>query len=510
MDMDAQRNKQKGVDTMDMKRQNWRIWPVSKMLKSLGVVVFGILLTQGTWVSAAETNLTVDGAPKASVTELDVVIGRSNLVNLTASVSRVSLGNPAVADVTLTSPKQLYILGKSLGSTNVMLWDKDKRMVAIIDVNVSREFGALNSEIKKLVGNKGSVNVRPVGDSVVLEGHVSDSRLAARVNELAEALAGEKVVNMLAVDGVHQVMLEVKIAEINRTALEKLGIQFGLDHVSSGKDFGWAIISQFLSNPLVTDVSTEVVSGGTTTSVTVPVQSAVGPSLISASKGGGTSKFLNIDAEKGDGILKILAEPNIVAISGQEGSFLAGGEILIPVSQAQGTVTLESKQFGVGLRFTPTVLEEGRISMRVLPEVTDLVGFTTVANSNFGSSVVVPQLTTRRASTTVELRDGQSLAIGGLLQDNVREQINRFPVLGEIPILGALFRSTEFQKSKTELMIVVTPRLIKPLGANYALPTDGFKEPTRSELFFEGKLEGKQDGAPATKAEPAQPGHQLK
>ena len=228
---------------------------------------------------------------------------------------------------------------------------------------------------------------------------------------------------------------------------------------------------------------------------------------------------MDVEGERGDGLVKILAEPNIVAISGQEGSFLAGGEIMIPVSQGNGTITLESKQFGVGVRFTPIVLEGGRIHMRVLPEVTDLVGFTSVATSGLGGAVLVPTLTTRRASTTVELREGQSLAIGGLLQDDVREQINRFPMLGEIPILGALFRSSEFQKKKTELLIVVTPRLIKPLAPDYKLPTDGFKEPTRSEFFPGGELEGKVEtektapDVPAASAAPAAPaadGHQLK
>ncbi len=475
---------------MDMKRQTWLRRPASNLLKGLGIAVFSVLLMHGNPVVAAEeSSLSVEGQPQVSVTELDVVLGRSNLVNLTASVSRVSLGNPAVADVTLTSPKQLYILGKSLGSTNVMLWDKDKKMVAVIDVNVSREFGALNSEIKKVVANKGEVQVRPVGDAVVLEGHVSDSRLAARVSDLAEALAGKKVVNMIAVDGVQQVMLEVKIAEVNRTLLDKLGINLNLN----GKigSFSWGLVSDYLFN--TTD--------GTFT----------------AGRTKGNKKAFGLDAEKGDTLFKILAEPNIVAMSGQEGSFLAGGEIYIPVPQSLGVTTLESKQYGVGLRFTPTVLEDGRISMKVLPEVTDLVGFTNInagdGENSFGPPVLVPTLTTRRASTTVELRDGQSLAIGGLLSDSTRENINRLPILGEIPILGALFRSSEYQTDKTELIIVVTPRLIKPLGSNYRLPTDAFKEPNRAEFFLEGRMEanpGSDANQPAAKPAPAADGHQLK
>lgn len=417
----------------------------------------------------------------ATVTELDITIGRSNLVNLTAPVSRISVGNPAVADVILTSPSQVYVLGKTLGSTNVMLWDRSGRTVAVIDVNVSREFGALNSEIRKLVANKGSVRVRPVGDAVVLEGRVSDSRLAARVSDLAEALAGKKVINMLAVDGVHQVMLEVKIAEIRRDLADKLGI-----------DLSWTI------------------SGGITSTI---VQSSAFSGLLTQLTLGNRSgtRSVTIDAEKKDDLVKILAEPNIVAMSGQEGSFLAGGEIMIPVTSAQGTTTLETKEFGVGLRFTPTVLEDGRISLRVFPEVTDVPAVSNIGES--GSAYLT--LSTRRASTTVELRDGQSLAIGGLLQNDIRETVRRLPILGEIPILGVLFRSSEFINNKTELMIVVTPRLIKPLAANYALPTDGFIEPNRTEFFLEGRMEGRPEAAaPAAEQPAAQPGpaggHQLK
>jgi pilus assembly protein CpaC len=213
-----------------------------------------------------------------------------------------------------------------------------------------------------------------------------------------------------------------------------------------------------------------------------------------------------IDAEKKDDLMRILAEPNIVAISGQEASFLVGGEVMIPIPQFAGVITLQSRQFGVGLKFTPTVLEEGRINLVVSPEVTELVKFDTVATTGLGGLLAVPTFTTRRIATTVQLRDGQSLAIGGLLQDNIKEQVKRFPVLGEIPILGALFRSSDFQKDKTELMVVVTPRLITPLQPGYALPSDAFIPPDRPEFLLEGKMEGSTKELPA-KAMPA-PGFQ--
>jgi pilus assembly protein CpaC len=194
-------------------------------------------------------------------------------------------------------------------------------------------------------------------------------------------------------------------------------------------------------------------------------------------------------------------------MSGQEGAFLAGGKIYIPVPQAGGlfgsTITLEEKEFGVGLRFTPTVLEGGRINLKVSPEVSELGKNVTVG------SQTIPSITTRRASTTVQLNDGQSFAIGGLIKSNVTEAIAAFPGLGEIPILGALFRSSDFQNERTELLFIITPRLVKPLPPNYALPTDGFIEPTRAEFFLGGKLEGTPKAESQPAAAPAEPKDQV-
>jgi len=220
-------------------------------------------------------------------------------------------------------------------------------------------------------------------------------------------------------------------------------------------------------------------------------QLQVATGLPFASSEGGA--FL-IDAEKKDSVIKILAEPNIVAISGQEASFLVGGEIMIPVSSGVGsTIRLQSKQFGVGLIFLPTVLEEGRINLKVNPEVSELVSFQQVASTGLGAIVAVPTFKTRRISTTVQLRDGQSLAIGGLLQDNYKEQIKRFPMLGEVPVLGSLFSSSDFLMDKTELMIIVTPRLVQPLQPEHSVPTDAFIRPGRGEFLLQGRLEREND-----------------
>ncbi len=269
---------------------------------------------------------------------------------------------------------------------------------------------------------------------------------------------------MLSVGSAQQVMLEVKIAEVSKSLVDKLGV--GISGSPTSGSWTWGVVSNFLSGTLGGNLSAVRATGST----------------------------VAVEAQKKDGLIKILAEPNIMAISGQEGSFLAGGKILIPVAQdATGTsnrITLEEKEFGVGIKFTPTVLAGGRINLQVAPEVSELsregVGISATGASN---RAILPLITTRRASTTVQLMDGQSFAIGGLIKNNTTANITAFPILGEIPIIGALFRSTDFQKDRTELVFVVTPRLVKPLAVAYRLPTDGMNDPSRKELFIDGQLE---------------------
>jgi pilus assembly protein CpaC len=273
-----------------------------------------------------------------------------------------------------------------------------------------------------------------------------------------------RVINLLSVGSAQQVMLEVKIAEVSKTLIDKLGA--GVQGSVGSGMWTYSLLTQFLTNTLAGSVTAQRATG----------------------------TQLKLEAEKKDGLVKILAEPNVMAISGQEGSFLAGGKILIPVAQdaLSNRITLEEKEFGVGLKFTPTVLAGGRINLRVSPEVSELsregVGISNLTNT---ATALLPLITTRRASTTVQLADGQSFAIGGLIKNNRTANIKAFPILGEIPLIGALFRSTDFQQDRTELVFVVTPRLVKPLNGAVRLPTDGHTDPSRSELFLGGKLEGK-------------------
>ncbi len=432
---------------------------------------------------------------------MQLVVGKSTLLRLPAPIERISVGNPAVADVTLISARELYLLGKTFGSTNVIMWRRNAP-TTIIDVSVSADASALEQRLQVLLPGE-KIKVNAATDSLVLTGDVSSAVKAAQAVEIAESfirtysrglqlqvLAGDqtaqqgqaisvgqqavtgaaggarlqpKVVNMLRVAQPQQVMLEVKVAEVSKNLLDKLGV--GIDATRTSGSWRYSILSNLLTG------------SGT---------------VLGAAR---NSTAFNLDAERKDGLVKVLAEPNIVAISGQEASFLAGGKIFIPVPSSFGQPPgLEEREFGVGLKFTPVVLDGGRIHLRVAPEVSELLQSGTPFTTVGGATTVLPSFTTRRAQTSVQLMDGQSLAIAGLIKNNVTETVRKFPLLGELPILGALFRSSEFQTDRTELMFVITPRLVKPLPGDVALPTDSFTPPNRAEFFLNGQLEGSGSG----------------
>ena len=432
---------------------------------------------------------------------IDLVIGKSTLMRVPSAVTRISLGNPNVADVTLISPTELYMLGKTYGSTNLIIWRKGGGATAI-DVNVNIDSARMEQKLRELMPDEKGIKVRPAADSVILTGMVSSAVKAKYAEDIANAFVrdvnkslvlpiaagdarveagtklqvsqgqgqqggaatGAKVINLLQIAEAQQVMLEVTIAEVSKTLLDKLGASFSGTRGSGNWIFG---------------LGSNLLSGGA--------------GLLSVLRNNRTG--FTLDAEKNDGLVKILAEPNIVAISGQEASFLAGGKIFIPVARSNAatgisTITLEEKEFGVGLKFTPTVLEGGRIHLKVAPEVSELSQTGSPFTTSGGVTAVLPSFTTRRVQTSVQLMDGQSLAIAGLIKNNVKQALDKVPGLGEVPVLGALFRSNEFQSDRSELMFVITPRLIKPLDQNYILPTDSFTPPNRSEFYFGNKQEG--------------------
>lgn len=426
--------------------------------------------------AAAPTSVTPQVATYNGPTEmgptLRLVAGKSTLVPLPGDAARLSVGNPEVADVVLINPREAYVVGKKVGTTNVFVWTKSGR-TTLIDVYVDLDNAGLKSRLDALVSGTDGVKVASVADSVVLSGRVSDAVKAERLVALANAYTGgdKKVVNMMTVEGSQQVMLEVKVAEVSKTLLDRLGVDWSISR-----------------------------SGSTTFTFLSHLLSGANSSIGASHPGGRTSGTFNLDAEAKNGLVKVLAEPTIMAVSGQEGAFLAGGKIFIPVPQSSGlgavTITLEEKEFGVGLRFVPTVLEDSRINLRVTPEVSELSQVGIPVTTVGGQTSILPSITTRRASTTVQLRDGETFAIGGLIKNNVTEAIKALPVVGELPVLGALFRSSEFQADRSELLFIVTPHLVKPMAGAPILPTDGYVEPSRAEFLLGGRLEGSAPAAP--------------
>ncbi len=445
---------------------------------------------------------------------LDIAAGRAHVLVLPFAASRVAVGNPQVADFTLVKNNELYILGKSVGATNLILWDKSGES-RTVNLTVGVNLGVFSDVLSRVLPNEKDIKLTSASGSIVLSGMVSDAIAADSVVNLAQAFLREiqpgsgfagqasagtgnpqgggqngqfqgqgsgvgaansggmgnlsantqrsQVINLMRIRDPQQVMLDVKIAEISKTLLDKLGVK----GVERGDLMRWNIISN-------------VVGGASDGSLGVLLGAGI------------TGKGALLEAKKNDGLVKILAEPTIVAMSGHEGKFLVGGKVFIPITQNSGngsTVTLDEREFGVGLKFVPTVLDGGRVSLRVASEVSEISKEPLVMSVGTSTSIL-PAITTRNVSTTVQLRDNQSLVIGGLMRNNITESIKAFPLLGEIPILGALFRSTEFNSELTELIVVVSPRLVSATDKPPSLPTDAFVPPSRAQLLLEGKMEG--------------------
>jgi pilus assembly protein CpaC len=422
-----------------------------------------------------------------------------------------ALQSDGVADVELTllSPTELFLLGRRTGSMNLVLQSADGRCF-IRDVLVTVDPASLQATLGELLPDETGVKVRGADGALVLTGQVSDAQKLDAVMSLATSHAeGRRVVNMLRLNTPQQVMLEVKIAEVSKTLLDKFGIDYARLLTSADGLGGKVISGIFGGGPAVFGQFSNLSGAALAGSANAAVGTVSNGARAALSTAGQGATLLGIDAQKKDGLIRVLAEPNIMAISGQSASFLSGGKIFIPVAQTReaggSTITLEEKEFGVGLRFSPTVLDGTRVNLKLVSEVSELAqtgsAFTTVG----GVTSVLPSITTRRVDTTVQLNDGQSFAIAGLIKNNVTESISRFPGLGDLPLFGALFRSTEFQKDQTELIFVVTPRLVKPLKSAALLPTDVHVAPNSADALFHGAAEGKSPAmtAPAPAADKA-------
>ncbi|MEX2298178.1 MAG: type II and III secretion system protein family protein [Dongiaceae bacterium] len=413
--------------------------------------------------AAAQVSVTVESGPAIHAGEFVVPINKSELIQVDQPFKELLVGNPDVADVLALTNQTIYILGRTLGATNLTIYGENRQLMAVVDIVVSYDVAGLKAKLYEVMPEE-NIEVRSANGSILISGSVSTSARATEAMEIALRYAPEAVTNSMTVEGSQQVMLQVRFAEVNRSAVRELGIGNIID--AGG------------------DAFTLVTTGA----LPLPAAGAAFGIATASINTNGFDMLSTLRALERRGLVRTLAEPNLVALSGDTAYFLAGGEFPIPVAQDEDTITVEFKEFGVGLGFTPTVIGKDLINLEVAPEVSRIDATITVQTGD----VVIPGLSTRRARTTIELRDGQSFAIAGLLQSDFQDAIEGLPWLSDIPILGLLFSSRGYQRNETELVIVVTPRLVQPARSpdELALPTDSVILPTDAELFLLGRTEG--------------------
>lgn len=440
--------------------------------------------------------------------ELDVPINKSQVLKADRPYAKALIGNPDIADVLPLSDTSVYVLGKKSGTTSLTLYDRSNHLIAVVDVVVGPDVMTLKRQLSDLMPGD-DIAARISNDSIVLEGVVPSSVDADRAVQVAETYAPGKVVNLLSIGSSQQVMLEVRFSEVKRSALKQLGFRFGGDN---GTNFAGVIGSGAALSPGSTTGGATGVNpfGNGRLSLGSVADSAA---VLTRKFGiGGLSFWTAFDALETKGDVNTLAEPTLTALSGETASFLAGGEFPVPVVQGGGggvvgtagtgssAISVQWKPFGVSLSFTPTVLADGVINLVVEPEVSSIDPSASITINN----LTIPGLQTRRAKTVVELRDGESFALAGLLRKDFQDTIRQVPLLGNLPIIGTLFRSTGFQHQETELVIIVTPRLVRPVRAGVLqVPTDRVRPPNEADLL----LNGRQDSAmpPSGIERPANP-----
>jgi pilus assembly protein CpaC len=447
-------------------------------------------------VALATTMLTLSTTPSpvlAQVTteratsDISLSKGRAQIVNLPVAITDVVVSNPEVVDVQVRSPRQIVVFGKGDGESTVFATTRDGRVVYSSNVRVVQNVNSLDDMLKVAMPDA-TVKTTTMNGMILLTGTVATPDDAAEAERLAQAFVGEetKILSRLKTATPMQVMLNVKIAEVNRDFLKKVGVNYKSGGISTGSTLGPVTFSgrDFveITPPALgapPEAQTNYKFGGLAGSTSVAF----------AKRFLGVDFAAALDLAESDGLAVTLAQPNLTALSGETASFLAGGEIPFAVAGSLGNTTIEYKPYGISLAFTPFVLSDGRISMRVRPEVSQIA-----ANVSIGGSTL-PSLTTRRVETSVELGSGQSMILGGLLSNSQNNAIERVPGVGNVPVLGALFRSSSYRRNETELVIVVTPYLVKPINANdIALPTDGYKAATDLQRIGLGNLESSSSG----------------
>tara|TARA_R110000787_G_scaffold211281_2_gene321004 strand:- start:50158 stop:51552 length:1395 start_codon:yes stop_codon:yes gene_type:complete len=424
-----------------------------RILAVIGITAITVIAAPNVW-----------GEPLEMVSrghqEMPLEVHKGRLLKLRAPAKTVFVADPEIADVQIKSPTLVYVFAKAAGETTLYAVDARENVLASVDLHVTHNLGRIRKSIRQL-HPEATIAVSSVGDTIVLDGVVNNASTAENIRRIALGTVGdpEKIMLRLGIDAPTQINLRVRIAEVSRDIDKQLGFNWSIAGSAAGIAFGVATTNPFSA------------------SVTQHTLSARGLSL------GPFDLNAVIDALEEEGLISVLAEPNLTALSGETASFLAGGEFPILVPDSDGRVTIEFKKFGVSLGFTPTLIGSERVNLHVRPEVSQLSTTNAVTLSNFQ----IPSLTTRRADTTVELGSGQSFAIAGLIQNNVTHDISKFPGLGDVPVLGGLFKSDRFQREESELVIIVTPYVVRPVSRpQLASPLDGFENPHDLERIMIG------------------------
>ena len=414
--------------------------------------------------------------------QLDVPLNKSQVLTVDRPFGKAMIGSDEIADIMPITNRSLYVLGKKMGTTSLTIYDNNNNVISVVDVAVGPDIVSLRRQLSELIPGE-PIGAKISNEAVILTGIVSNGPAIDRAIQLAKSYAGDKVINMMSVGASQQVMLEVRFSEISRQTGKQIGLSgFGF---SDGGSFGAAVGN---GAGLVPDAT----GGGVLRLDSITGSFGVFRKAFDIA---GLNIDAVLDALERKGLVKTLANPTLVALSGETASFLAGGEFPVPVSQGNngggggnnGSITVEFKPFGVSLAFTPTVLADGVINLAVEPEVSSIDPSASITVNG----LVIPGLQTRRANTVLELRDGESFALAGLIRKDFQTTVRQVPLLGSIPIIGSLFRSSGFQKGETELVIVVTPRLVQPIkaGAPVALPTDRVQNPNELDLFLMGRTD---------------------
>ncbi len=404
---------------------------------------------------------------------LDVPMNRAVVVESDIPFAELSIANPGIADISSLSDRTIYVLGKSPGLTTLTLLDANGQLITNVDVRVAADVSEFKERLRQILPGE-NIEVRTANDGIVLSGIVSSIQRLQRALDLAERYAPERVSNLMSVGGIQQVMLKVRFAEMQRNVSKSLSSSLALNGSIGGTGINGG-------------TGTTNGSGGVTTSLggNIPGNNQNAGAVLFGFNAGSTQVGILLEALEQKGVVRFLAEPNLVALSGQEAKFLAGGEYPVPVAQSSDKISVEFKPFGVELSFIPRVVDKDIINLELKAAVSAIDPSNSIA---LGNGVEISAFTRRETSTTVEMRDGESFAIAGLLTDEFTDNSSQLPWIGDVPILGALFRSAAYSRNQTELVIIITAHLVTPTrGDALALPTDRIKPPTEKDLFLYGR-----------------------